>query len=194
MTRVRFPCVLWLLALGCASPPPDAEIRAPFVTTPRDVVRAMLDLAEVGEGDLVYDLGCGDGRMAILAARDFGAKAVGFDIDPERVAEARAAARAAGVSDRVRIEEADVFDLDLRPASVVTLYLLQRLNDRLVPKLAALAPGSRVVSHQYRLRGLKPRRELRMVSREDGRFHTVFLWVLPFQGEPRFGALRDASR
>ena len=142
----------------------------------------MLDLARVTEDDLVYDLGCGDGRIVVAAARDFGAQAVGFEIDAERVAQARASVRAAGVADAARIEQADLFTLDLRPASVVTLYLLQALNDRLVPQLEQLAPGTRIVSHQYRLRGLRPRREVRLVSEEDHRSHTIFLWVLPFEG------------
>jgi len=176
------------LALACARPTPaPADLRAPFVTTPRDVVQAMLELARVDEGDLVYDLGTGDGRIVVAAARDFGARGVGFDVDPERVAEARANAETAGVADRVRIEQADVFTLDLRPASVVTFYLLQALNDRLVPQLEQLAPGTRIVSHQYRLKGLRPRRELRMTSEEDHTLHKIFLWVVPLEG-PRADA------
>ncbi|MEN8161758.1 MAG: methyltransferase domain-containing protein [Myxococcota bacterium] len=172
---------LALVAVACARPPPG-PLRAPFVTTPPDVVRAMLELARVDDGDLVYDLGCGDGRVVVAAARDYGARAVGFDIDPERVAESRANVQAAGVADRVRIERADVFELDLRPASVVTLFLLQALNDRLVPQLEQLAPGTRIISHRYRLRGVRPPKEVRMVSREDHATHTLFLWVVPFEG------------
>jgi SAM-dependent methyltransferase len=142
----------------------------------------MRELARVPEDDLVYDLGCGDGRIVVSAARDFGARAVGFDIDAALVAKARESVRAAGVSDAVRIEQADIFALDLSPASVVTLYLLQALNDRLVPQLEQLAPGTRIVSHQYRLRGLRPRKEIRLVSDEDHATHTIFLWVVPFEG------------
>ncbi len=185
----------WTLAspLGCARP--DAEtVQAPYVPTPHDVVREMLRMARVEEGDLVYDLGCGDGRIVVAAARDFGARAVGFEIDPELVAEARAQIWEAGVEHLARVEQRDIFELDLRPASVITLYLLQIVNDRLVPQLSELAPGSRVVSHQYRLRGLRPRREVRMTSPEDGRHHTIFLWILPFQGTPRFdGALGSSA-
>jgi SAM-dependent methyltransferase len=167
--------------IACAKPT-EGPLRAPFVSTPQDVVRAMLDLARVTEDDLLYDLGCGDGRIVIAAARDFGARAVGFDIDAALVAAARANVHTAGVSDAVHIELADIFALDLRPASVVTLYLLQALNDRLVPQLEQLAPGTRIVSHQYRLRGLRPRREVRLVSEEDHATHTIFLWIVPFEG------------
>jgi SAM-dependent methyltransferase len=166
------------------------DLRAPYVPTPHDVVAEMLKLARVGEGDLLYDLGCGDGRIAIAAARDLGARAVGFDIDPRLVELARANVAAAGVGHLVRIELADIFDLDLRPASVVTLYLLQALNDRLVPQLRRLDPGTRIVSHQYRLRGIPHRREVSLRSREDPRHHTLFLWVAPLEEERISGGVR----
>lgn len=186
--EARLCLALMLTALSCARP--DGEtVRAPYVPTPHDVVRGMLKLAKVQKGDLVYDLGCGDRRIAIAAARDFGAHAVGFEIDSKLVEQARTNVREAGVADLAQIVQADIFDLDLRPASVVSLYLLQIVNDRLVPQLAELAPGSRIVSHQYRLRGLRPRKELRVVSHEDRRNHTIFLWILPFRGEPRRSTL-----
>src|SRR6187399_1520097 len=120
-----------------------------YVPTPEPVVDRMLELAAVDEDDIVYDLGCGDGRIVITAAQRYGVKAWGFDIDPVRVAEARANAKAAGVEDLVTIEQKDIFTLDLSPASVVTLYLLPELNVRLIPQLAQLEPGSRIVSHDF---------------------------------------------
>src|SRR5512141_2013981 len=126
---------LWLLgaaSAGCARVP---GVEVPDVRTPREVVVEMLRLARVGREDVVYDLGCGDGRIVIAAARDFGARGVGIEISPEHVAAARANAEKAGVAHRVEIREQDIFDADLRNATVVTLYLLPDLNRRLRPKL-----------------------------------------------------------
>jgi cyclopropane fatty-acyl-phospholipid synthase-like methyltransferase len=155
--------------------PPDVI----FATTPQDVVDRMLDLAEVQEGELVYDLGCGDGRIAVAAARRCGARSVGYDIDPRRVRESRQLARAQNVQHLVSIHQADVFTLDLSAADVVAMYLLPHLNVKLIPQLEKLRPGARIVSHDFDMKGVEPERVVRMVSPEDGREHTIYLWRTP---------------
>lgn len=148
----------------------------PYEPTPPEVVAAMLGLADVGPGDVVYDLGCGDGRIVVAAAR-LGASAVGVDIDPERIREARANARAAGVEDRVELREGDLFETDVRPATVVTLFLWPGVNLRLRPKLLAeLRPGARVVSHWHAMGDWKATRTIRVAGRP------VYLWVVPERG------------
>ncbi len=153
-----------------------ASARTPdvvYVPTPENVVAAMLDAARVGKDDVVYDLGCGDGRIVVAAAKRGARKAVGVDIDPERVREARANVERAGVADRARIVEGDLFQTDLGDATVVTLYLLPDLNLRLRPKLLALKPGTRIVSHSFDMGEWKPDRELHV----DGKM--VYLWIVP---------------
>ncbi|MGE3177793.1 MAG: cyclopropane-fatty-acyl-phospholipid synthase family protein [Vicinamibacterales bacterium] len=121
-----------------------------YVPTSPQAVREMLTLAEVKPGDVVYDLGSGDGRIVIAAVKDFGAaRGVGIELDPVRIAEANANAKAAGVSDRVRFRRADLFEVNLSPATVIAMYLLPELNLKLLPKLRALKPGTRIVSHNY---------------------------------------------
>ena len=152
-----------------------------YVPTPQPVVNKMLELARVTKNDLVYDLGCGDGRIVVTAAKRYGARAVGFDIDPTRVKEARANVKNNRVEHLVTIEQKDIFTLDLTPANVVTLYLLPKLNDRLVPQLEKLAPGSRVVSHDFSITGIKPVRELSLTPSTDGDEHEIFFYTIPFQ-------------
>ncbi|HEX7043175.1 MAG TPA: methyltransferase domain-containing protein [Burkholderiales bacterium] len=156
-------------ALGCN---PDALIMATYRGTPPHVARAMLQLADVGPEDVVYDLGSGDGRIVIMAAKEFGARGVGYEINPALIEKARAKARAAGVEDRVQFIQGDLFAADLRPATVVTLYLFDTLNLRLRPKLQSeLAPGSRVVSHRFDMGDWKPDAE-RRVDDES----VLYLW------------------
>jgi len=146
-----------------------------YVPTPQPVVDAMLDLAAVKETDVVYDLGSGDGRIVITAAKKYGARGVGIELDPALVRQARANAAAAGVAARVRFLTADLFKADLSQASVVTLYLLQSINERLRPKLVReLKPGSRVVSHVFNMGPEWPPE--RTVSIERDR---IFLWSIP---------------
>ena len=135
---------------------PKREPDVVFVPTPQAVVDKMLELAKVGKDDLVYDLGCGDGRIVVTAAQKFGCKAIGFDIATERVKESMENVAKAGVGDKVRIEQRDIFTLDLSPASVVTLYLLPSLNVKLIPQLEKLKPGCRIVSHDFDMKGVKP--------------------------------------
>jgi SAM-dependent methyltransferase len=166
-----------------------AEAEAPrkpdviYVPTPQPVVDKMLELAKVTSDDLVYDLGCGDGRIVVTAAKRYGARAVGFEIDPERVAEARENVRQSGVEDRVTIEQRDIFTLDLAPANVVTLYLLPSLNVRLIPQLSQLRPGSRVVSHDFDIQGVVPVQTLTLRPEEDKLPHSVFLFEIPLKKE-----------
>jgi SAM-dependent methyltransferase len=154
-----------------------APLRGPdviFVPTPNDVVDAMLKMAGTGKSDTVYDLGCGDGRIVITAAQKFGARGVGIDIDPERVREANENVKKAGVADRVKIVRGDLFEADISPATVVTLYLLTDLNLKLRPKLMKdLKPGTRVVSHAFNMGDWKPER-----SAEVGG-SSVYLWRVP---------------
>ena len=159
------------LALSVAACDSRSLIMATYIGTPKPVVRGMLELAGVGPGDVVYDLGSGDGRIVIMAAQEFGARGVGIDFDPKLIARARENARKAGVADKVTFIEGDIFAADIRPATVVTLYLFDTLNLRLRPKLRAeLKPGSRVVSHQWKMGDWEPDAE-RMI---DDRM--VYLW------------------
>ncbi len=176
MDRRRFLVSGAGLALGACSTP-GVKLDVPFVSTPHEVVEAMLKLAKVGPNDVVYDLGCGDGRFVIAAAREFGARGVGIDIDPARIAEARAAAQSEGVADRVRFLQQDLFTVDLSPASVLTLFLLPELNDRLAPRMRReLRPGARIVSHRWGIRGWPPDETI-LVDVDEVR-HEAFLWVI----------------
>ncbi len=149
----------------------------PYVPTPPDVVEEMLKLAGVKKTDIVYDLGCGDGRIVVMAAQKFGARGVGIDINPERIQEAKQNAAAAGVTDRVKFIEQNLFDADIREATVVTLYLLPSVNLKLRPKLQQdLKPGARVVSHSFDMGDWKPDKEVEYNGRR------LYLWVIKGQG------------
>lgn len=167
---------LGVAASGCAAPGLNLDV--PYVPTPQPVVDAMLRLASVRHDDVVYDLGCGDGRIVITAVRDFGARGVGIDIDPRRIEEANAAARAAGVSGRARFAVQNLFSADFSEATVLALYLLPELNAKLLPKIRSeLRPGARVVSHQFRIGDWQPERIESAWSGE--RDHPLFLWIVP---------------
>lgn len=162
-----------------ATPAPESEKPArqpdvPYVPTPQEVVDAMLELAEVKQGDVVYDLGSGDGRIPITAAKRYGVTATGIDINPQRVKEANENAQREGVTDRVTFRTADLFTTDLSRANVVTLYLLPEVNLKLRPKLLKeLKPGSRIVSHAFNMGDWEPEETLNI----DGR--TIYLWTVP---------------
>jgi precorrin-6B methylase 2 len=150
---------------------------APYVPTPQEVVDRMLELAQVGKGDVVYDLGCGDGRIPITAAKTYGARAVGVDIDPQRVAEAIDNARQAGVSDLVTIRQQDAMTTDLRDATVVTLYLLSASNVKLRPILTRqLKPGARIVSHAFSMGDWQPDKVETFADRSNSQ-RTLYLWT-----------------
>lgn len=145
-----------------------------FVPTPPAVVDAMLEMAEVRDGDVLYDLGSGDGRIPIAAARKYKMRAVGIDIDPRRIAEARANAAAAGVTDRVTFRQEDLFKADFSRATVVTLYLLDSLNEKLRPRLLSeLRPGTRIVSHAFRMGDWKSEKSRQV----DG--NMIYFWTVP---------------
>ena len=181
-----------LLALGVAALfalvawAQDPEVRAPFVTTPEDVVERMLALAGTGPADYVIDLGSGDGRIVIAAARLHGARGLGVEIDGKLVQVSRENAKHAGVSSLAQFEERDVLLSDLSRATVVTIYLLPSLIDRLQPKfLDELRPGTRIVSHAFAMKGWKPDRtesvRLRSPHLRQGDESTIFLWIVPAQ-------------
>ena len=148
--------------------------KVPYVTTPQDIVDRMLSMAKVGRDDVVYDLGCGDGRIVISAARRYGARGVGIDLDPERIQEANANARSAGVQDRVRFRQADLFKTDFSPATVVMLYLLFEVNLQLMPQLwRQLRVGARVVSHDFHMGAQWPPERIVRV-----RDKTLYAWTI----------------
>ena len=155
----------------------EAPARRPdviYVPTPEAVVEAMLQVANVGKDDIVYDLGCGDGRIPVTAAKKYGARGIGIDIDPQRIAEANENVKKNKVEDRVKIIQGDLFQQDLSEATVVTLYLLPSLNVKLMPKLMKeLKPGTRIVSHAFDMGDWKPEKELDVNGRK------VYYWTIP---------------
>ncbi len=175
--------LLFVIALCCAAPAagqgsqgwtPDVI----YVPTPHEVVDDMLRLADVKKGDILYDLGSGDGRIPIAAAKTYGIRATGIDIDAERIAEANQRAKGAGVAKLVEFRREDLFKADFRDATIVTLYLLPELNLRLRPRLwAELKPGTRIVSHQFDMGDWRPDKKLE----SNGR--TVYFWTVPGPGK-----------
>jgi SAM-dependent methyltransferase len=171
--------------------PLEKKPEVPYVPTHEKVVAEMLKVAEVGKNDILYDLGSGDGRIVITAAKEFGTRGVGVDIDPARIREARDNAVKAGVADKVKFLQQDLFETDIREATVVTLYLLPEVNRRLRPKLFSdLKPGTRVVSHNHDMGGWAPLKTLNVhVPQEHTIFgtlnvrvlqkHTIYYWVVP---------------
>jgi tRNA G37 N-methylase Trm5 len=180
---MRIPALLvaaQLVALLAAAPVAAQETKRAqtpdviFVPTPYEVVEEMLRLAQVKKGDVLYDLGSGDGRIPVTAAKKYGIRAVGVDIDPERIMEAKENARKNGVTGLVQFRQEDLFKTDFHEASVVTLYLLPDLNVKLRPRLLAeLKPGTRIVSHQFDMGTWKPERKIELNGR------TVYLWTVP---------------
>lgn len=184
-----------LVLISCAPPsvddaqaqaqkqPPAAGKRAPdviYVPTPPETVQSMLTLGEVKAGDVLYDLGSGDGRIPIAAAKQFGIRAVGIDIDPNRIREANENAKAAGVTNLVSFRNEDLFEADFREATVVTLYLLPSLNEKLMPKLLSdLKPGTRIVSHAFLMGGWQPEQT---VNTPAG--GVIYRWTVPANRKP----------
>jgi predicted O-methyltransferase YrrM len=174
-----------------AAPNPDARARertgkdrapdAIFVPTPYDVVEKMLELAAVTNKDTLYDLGSGDGRIVIAAAKKHDCRAVGYEIDPELVKLARAAVEKERVQDHVRIEHEDVFTRDLGGADVIMVYLPPRMLERLLPQLEKLKPGARIVSHYFAIPGAIPDKTITVASQEDGNEHRLYLWTIPLK-------------
>jgi SAM-dependent methyltransferase len=203
---VKIKSILYLLALSLClvgydasaqstqeQQPSGKQLRSPdvvFVPTPYEAVDAMLKVAKVGNGDVVYDLGSGDGRIPIMAAQKYNAaRAIGIDINPDRIKEAEAnLLKAAGVSDRVRFLNEDLFQANISDATVVTLYLLPSLNVKLLPKLLAdLKPGTRIVSHAFDMGTWKPQQTLNAGG------STVYFWTIPAKGTPEYAAAAAAA-
>jgi tRNA G37 N-methylase Trm5 len=164
----------------CVAMPAFAQapgpLRAPdvmFVPTPQEVVDAMLRMADVTHADVVYDLGSGDGRIPITAAQTFGATGVGVELNPDLIREANENAARAGVSDKVRFLNQDLFETDLRPASVITLYLLREMNLKLMPRLKQLKPGTRIVAHSFGMGSEWPPDRIEQVSGKS-----IFFWIV----------------
>ena len=147
------------------SPLPREVANAPYFQTPPDVLDIMLKEADLGKNDVIYDLGCGDGRIVVAAAERHGCKGIGFDIDPDRVSEARALAKEKGVEHLVTIEERDVFTVDLSKATVVTMYLLPAMNKKLIPQLQEMKPGCIVISHDWDIEGIQPDKIIPIMSK-----------------------------
>jgi SAM-dependent methyltransferase len=183
--RMKRRRIVALAAALCAAGVAWAQDDVPFITTPDQVTLAMLELAAVGPRDHVIDLGSGDGRIVITAARRFGATGLGVEIVPELVQRSRANARTAGVADRVEFREQDLFRTDLARASVITMYLLPAVNLQLRPRLLALAPGTRIVSHDWDMGDWSPERTVvvdvpdKTIGREN--LSRVHLWIVPAQ-------------
>ena len=180
---IRFLAVMLATLVACAPPAfaqaaaQEAPTRRPdviFVPTPEEVVEAMLQVANVTKNDIVYDLGSGDGRIPVTAAKKYGARAVGIDIDPQRIKEANENVAKNNVGNLVKIMNADLFTTDISEATVVTLYLLPSLNEKLKPKLMKeLKPGTRIVSHAFDMGDWKPEKELDVNGRK------VYFWTIP---------------
>jgi SAM-dependent methyltransferase len=154
-----------------------------YVGTPYDVVDKMLEMGAIQQSDLVYDLGCGDGRIVVAAAKRYGCRGVGYDISPQRVEESLENIRKNRVGNLVTIEQEDIFELDLSPANVIMLYLLPEMNLKLVPQLEELKPGARIVTHDYSIEGLQADQFVKMDSLEDGVKHYIYLYTAPLQKE-----------
>jgi SAM-dependent methyltransferase len=174
---LRLAIIIALLVWAVPASAQEAgTLRAPdvvYVPTPQEVVEAMLQLADVTGRDVVYDLGSGDGRIPITAAQKFGATAVGIDISPERIKDANENLAKAGVGDKVKFVNQDLFETDLRPATVITLYLLPQLNLKLMPQLKQLKPGTRIVSHSFDMGSEWPPDKTQEVN---GR--SIYYWVV----------------
>ncbi len=154
-----------------------------YVPTPREVVDKMLEMAQVTEDDLLYDLGCGDGRIVVTAAKKYGCKAAGYDLRRGRVIASLENVEKNNVGHLVTIEQKDIFTLDLSKVDVITLYLLPELNVRLIPQLEKLKPGSRIVSHDFDMKRVKPDKVVELTLKDDWDQHTIYLWTTPLKKE-----------
>lgn len=163
---------------------PRPVANAPFITTPDLVVEKMVEMAQLSEDDMVYDLGCGDGRLVITAALRSGCQGVGIDYDPERVREATENAKTHGVDDRVRIVEQDVYTVDLSKADVVLTYLLLGMLEKLLPQFQRMEPGGRIVTHDFWIHGVEPDAYVELPVGEDRQEHGIYLYTTPLRLNP----------
>jgi SAM-dependent methyltransferase len=167
-------------AADAGAPPKEVHEDVPYVPTPEPVVNKMIELAKITKDDVAYDFGCGDGRLVIAAVKAGAKRGLGVDIDPQRIKEANENAKAAGVTDKVEFKEADLFKMDFKDATVLTMYLLPSVNMKLRPKiLDEMKPGSRVVSHAFDMEDWEPEQE---VTVEPGG-QTVYMWTVPAKVE-----------
>ena len=180
--RPRLLLILLLLTPTLRADDTEVKKDVPYVPTPQEVVDKMLELAQIKNTDTVYDLGCGDGRMVITAAKKYGAKGIGVDIDPERIKESNDNAKTAGVTDKVKFIQKDLFTMDFADCDVLTMYLLPSVNMKLRPKILDLKPGTRIVSHDWDMGDWKPDKTIEVdapdktIGREKkSRIH---LWVV----------------
>jgi ribosomal protein L11 methylase PrmA len=190
---MRAPLLCGLLSCGLlasltfAAEPVATPKKSPdvgYYATTQDVVEEILRLAKVTKKDVVCDLGCGDGRFVITAAKQHGCRGVGYEIDPKYVQLARERAKQQRVESLVAIHEQDIFTADLQEMTVVTLFLLPELNARLIPQLEKLPPGARVVSHEFDVPGLVADRELTFVSKQDDSEHLLYVYTTPLKKQP----------
>ena len=186
-----------ILSMGANPSGQDTQwMRTPdvvYVGTPYDVVSRMLQMAKIKKDDVVYDLGCGDARILILAAKKYGCRATGYDIDPEMVRISRANVAKNRVEDLVKIVQADIFTLDLREADVIPIYLLPEMNQKLLPQLEKLKPGSRLVCHNYDMDGFVPDETVDMISNEDNASHQLYLYTLPLKRREQRDSTADSG-
>ena len=177
----------WVQEQSLASKPlPRDNKEVPYVTTPNDVVDKMLELCEIGKDDIVYDLGCGDGRIVIAAAKKYGCRAFGFDIDEQLIELSKQNAQLEGVEELVEFHARDIYEVDISEATVVTLFLRAHLNLRLVPQLFTLQDGARIVSHNFEMPGVPAEQHFTMGTKEDDNLHEVYFWKTPLKLDPEF--------
>ncbi|MFC4874657.1 SAM-dependent methyltransferase [Negadavirga shengliensis] len=174
---------LWIFLVFCTplkaqEDRPSFVLDVPYVATPENIVDEMLDMAGVSAKDVLYDLGSGDGRIPIRAAITVGARGIGIDLNPERVREAIKNAKEAEVTDKVSFYEGDVFEVDFSEASVLTLYLFPEVNLKLRPRIQKMAPGTKIVSHNYDMGDWEPDLTKEIMG-PDGRKHVLYLWKIP---------------
>lgn len=155
-----------------------------FYATTQDVVEKMLDLVKTTEKDVVYDLGCGDGRFVTTAAAKYGCKAVGVELDPKYVEIGKKIVADRGLSEKVEIRQGDIFETDLRPATVVTLFLLPEMNQKLIPQLEKLPAHARIIAHEFDIPGLIPEESLTFISKEDDSEHLLYIYKMPLKKQP----------
>jgi SAM-dependent methyltransferase len=167
------------------APAPKKKPDVGYYPTTQDVVEEILRLAKVAKTDVVCDLGCGDGRFVITAARRHGCRGIGYEIDPKYVSLARESARRHGVEALVTIHEQDIFTVDLKAMTVVTLFLLPDLNDRLVPQLEKLPKGARIISHEFDIPSLVADKELTYISKQDDSEHLLYIYSTPLKKRPK---------
>lgn len=176
-----FAAVLTVAVASIANRTIARELDVPYVPTPQSVVEKMLEMADVKEGDYLIDLGSGDGRIAITAAKKYGIKALGVDLNPVRVQEANENAKREKVTDKVEFREEDLFKTDLSQATVITMYLLNSVNMKLRPELLKLKPGTRIVSHSFGMGDWQPDQQATVEGR------TVYMWIVP-EVPPKFSS------